>query len=310
MVIEKGGDVIPRVVAPVLEPAAGRRRAVGDADDVPGVRERAAPRRRGGRLALREHLVPGAPAPQPRALRVALGDEHRRARRVARRSADRAGARPRLRGSLSPRGRRSSKRWSSTPREPQVGARRAAQARQGRPQRRRADRAQQGERPLAADLRAWASATSARRRPRRSRATCGRWSAMLDAPVEALQVGARDRAGRRRVGARVRRRAAQPRARRRAWRRPASTWRARRRSRHDDVGPLAGKTFVLTGTLASHDARGGDRGARAARRDASPGRSARRRRYRRGRRRSGQQAREGAGRSASRRSMRTRFWLL
>ena len=33
------------------------------------------------------------------------------------------------------------------------------------------------------------------------------------------------------------------------------------------AGPLAGKTFVLTGTLDVDDARGGDRGARAARRE-------------------------------------------
>ena len=59
-----------------------------------------------------------------------------------------------------------------------------------------------------------------------------------------------DRSGARGVGPRVRRRAAQPRARSRSWRRPASTWRAS--SRRPDVsapGPLAGKTFVLTGTL-------------------------------------------------------------
>ena len=53
------------------EPAAGRLAAVGDADDLPRVRQRAAPRRRGSGLALREHVVPGAAAPQPRALRVA-----------------------------------------------------------------------------------------------------------------------------------------------------------------------------------------------------------------------------------------------
>ena len=40
VVIEKAGDVIPRVVAPIAEPPAGRRAALGDADDVPGVRQR------------------------------------------------------------------------------------------------------------------------------------------------------------------------------------------------------------------------------------------------------------------------------
>ena len=34
VVIEKAGDVIPRVVAPVLDAASGRLQAVGDADDV------------------------------------------------------------------------------------------------------------------------------------------------------------------------------------------------------------------------------------------------------------------------------------
>ena len=45
---------------PGAQPAAAGRAAVGDADDVPALRQRAAPRRRRGRLALREHVVPGA----------------------------------------------------------------------------------------------------------------------------------------------------------------------------------------------------------------------------------------------------------
>ena len=55
VVIEKAGDVIPRVVAPILSLRPPDAVAVGDADDLPGVRQRAAPRRRGSRLALREH---------------------------------------------------------------------------------------------------------------------------------------------------------------------------------------------------------------------------------------------------------------
>ena len=97
--------------------------AVADADDLPGLRQRAAPRRGGSRLALREHVVSGAAPPQPRALRVALGDEHRGARRVADRSADRAGPGARLRRPLSPRRPRSSRTWSS---------RRASRARNAR----------------------------------------------------------------------------------------------------------------------------------------------------------------------------------
>ena len=60
--------------------------------DCPSAASVAAPRRRRSRLALREHVVPGAHPAQPGALRVAVGDEHRRARRIADRSADRAGA--------------------------------------------------------------------------------------------------------------------------------------------------------------------------------------------------------------------------
>ena len=53
----KGGDVIPRVVGPMLEPSSARRRAVADADDCP--RCGAALHRAEGRggLALREHVV-------------------------------------------------------------------------------------------------------------------------------------------------------------------------------------------------------------------------------------------------------------
>ena len=63
--------------------------------------------------------------------------------------------------------------------------------------------------------------------------------------------GAGDRPGRGGVGAGVCGRAAQPRAGRPARSRPASTWRARLPEPSDEPGPLAGKTFVLTGTLAS-----------------------------------------------------------
>ena len=39
VIIEKAGDVIPRVVAPILSLRPERLRAVGDADDVRGVRQ-------------------------------------------------------------------------------------------------------------------------------------------------------------------------------------------------------------------------------------------------------------------------------
>ena len=131
-------------------------------------------------------LVPGAAAPRPRALRVAQRDEHRGARRVAGRSADRAGAGARLRRPLSPRGRAAREPGRHAARAA-LGRARAAQARQGRPQR-RSSRSSAASRTI---CRAWstrsASGTSARRRRRRWRGTSGRWTAILDAPVEALQ---------------------------------------------------------------------------------------------------------------------------
>ena len=114
-------------------------------------------------------------------------DEHRGAGRVAGRSADRAGpgaATSRdlyhLDGGAAREPRRHAARAA-------VGARRAAQAGQGRPQRDRADRAQQAERPVAADLRARHPPRRREGGRRRWRGTSGRWTAILDAPVEALQ---------------------------------------------------------------------------------------------------------------------------
>ena len=101
VVLEKGGDVIPKIVAPILSLRPPGSDTVADAGDLPGLRQRVAARRGGGRLAVREHVVPGAAAAGPRALRVALGDEHRRARRVARRSAHHTGTGSRFRGPLS-----------------------------------------------------------------------------------------------------------------------------------------------------------------------------------------------------------------
>ena len=75
--------------------------------------------------------MPGAAAPRPRALRVAQRDEHRRARRIAGRSADRAGAGAGFRRPLSLDRRRSSRTSSSPPRAA-LRAGRSAQARQGR----------------------------------------------------------------------------------------------------------------------------------------------------------------------------------
>ena len=257
VVIEKAGDVIPRVVAPIL----GLRPADSQPWVMPTacarVRQRAGPRRRRSRLALREHVVPGAAAPQPRALRVADGDEHRGARRVARRSADRAGPGARFRRPVSPDRRAARARWSSRRRSRGRSAPcRASSARSAATSSSRSSAASRTT--CRASSTGSASATSVRRRPRRSRGTCGRCTAILDAPLEALQaipdIGPV-------VAASVRAFADEPHNRaldRQAGRAPASTWRASSRRRASArPGPLAGKTFVLTGTLSDDDARRG-----------------------------------------------------
>ena len=130
---------------------------------------------------------------------------------------------------------------------------------------------------------------------------------LLDAPVEALQAVSGDRAGGRGVGARVRRRAAQPRAGRAARGGRRQHGEPGARSRAIEPGPLAGKTFVLTGTLASMSReeataaleRLGAQGRRLGQQEDDL-----RRRRRRGR----QQAREGARSSASSGWTRRSFW--
>ena len=252
VLIEKGGDVIPKVVEPILpQPAAAATRAVADADDVPGVRQRAAARRGRSGLALREHVVPGAAAPQPRALRLARRDEHRGARRVAGRSADRAGAGARLRRPLSPDGRRSSRRSSSRRRSRGRNAPcRASSGKVGR------NVVEQIERSKANDLSRLIYALGIRHVGEKAAATLARHFRTMDAAAR--------RAGR---GAAVGRRRSARWSRRRCARSPTSratgSWSrgcAAAGVNMDEPGagadaiepgPLAGKTFVLTGTLAS-----------------------------------------------------------
>ena len=76
--------------------ARRRQRAMADADDLSRVSEPPAAGRGGSGLALREHVLPGPASPQPGALCVAVGDEHRGPRRVARRSTPRAWSGPRF----------------------------------------------------------------------------------------------------------------------------------------------------------------------------------------------------------------------
>ena len=83
VIVEKAGDVIPRVVGRHIPTAADRLGAVGDADRLPGVREPAAQARGRSGLALREQLVPREAAARPRALCVARRHEHRGHGRVA-----------------------------------------------------------------------------------------------------------------------------------------------------------------------------------------------------------------------------------
>ena len=83
VIIEKAGDVIPRVVGPVDTDPDRPTPALDDADGVSGLRQRAAEGRRRSGVALREQLVPVEAAARPRAFRVARRDEHRGHGRIA-----------------------------------------------------------------------------------------------------------------------------------------------------------------------------------------------------------------------------------
>ena len=66
VVLEKGGDVIPKVVAPILSLRPARLRTLDHADDVSNVRHGAPSRRRRSRVEVRE------PRPVPARLRRSL----------------------------------------------------------------------------------------------------------------------------------------------------------------------------------------------------------------------------------------------
>ena len=132
-----------------------------------------------------------------------------------------------------------------------VGARRPAEARAR-------SAAMSSSRSIAASrtiCRGWstrsASGMSGRRWPARSRRYFRTMGALLDAPLETLQSVAGDRAGGRRLGPGVRRRAAQPGARREAGRRRCEHVEPAAGARRAAARALTGKTFVLTGTLPS-----------------------------------------------------------
>ena len=75
VIIEKAGDVIPRVVGPVNKSGAADA-ALDHADDLSALRQRTAEGRRRGGVALREQLMPVEATARPRAFRVARRDEH------------------------------------------------------------------------------------------------------------------------------------------------------------------------------------------------------------------------------------------
>ena len=248
VLIEKGGDVIPKVVKPILAAGADAQRALADADRVPGVRQRAAPRRGRGRLAVRQPVVPGAPAAQPRALRVTLGDEHRGSRGVADRSAARAGPGARLRRHLRLEAGQL-EHLVVTPREPRSETARPRKlGKVGR------NVIEQIERSKANDLSRLIYALGIRHVGEKAAATLARhfrtMDRVLDAPVEALQTVSEIGPV---VAASVRLFADEPRNRAVVERLAAAgvNMASQAPEPGDEPGPLAGKVFVLTGTLAS-----------------------------------------------------------
>ena len=300
VVIEKGGDVIPKVVRVVDPDRAGASepwampaecpraaaRCVRPEDEVVWRCENAAARRSSG----------GA-----RALRVAVRDEHRGPRRGDRRSARRAGPRATTsptctrstRRSVVDAGRRAARSADRN------GRARGSSGRSGTNLVAR-DRPQPPERPVARWCTGWASVTSASVRRRCCRAAFG----VMDA------LAAADR--RRAAGGRTRSAPWSPRRCGRgstsrttassssACARPASTSRPTPPSAAaaPGPGPLTGKTFVLTGTLASMTREEADDAIERAGR-AGVGIGQQEDQLRRRRRGSRQQGREGARRWAS-----------
>ena len=236
------------------------------------------------------------------------GDEHRRARRVAGRSADRAGARARLRRPVSPRPATQLEDAGGHAARAEVGTRacRASSARSA------ATSSSRSTRSKANDLSRLIYALGIRHVGEKAAATLAR-----ALPDDGRRCSTRrsKRCRRRRRSARSSRRrcAASPtsRATARSWRSwpTAGVNMTSQRAGADERagGPLAGKTFVLTGTLTSMTREEATGGARAARRQGL-GLGEQEDQLRRRRRRGRQQAREGAATRASKRSMRTRFW--
>ena len=210
VIIEKAGDVIPEGRGAGAQPAAGRLAAVGDADDVQGVRQRAASatrKRSSGaartRRARRGCAGASSTSPSRSAMNIeGLGEslvDQLIEQGLVRDFADLYRLEPEQLENLV-----------VTPAGAALGAGRAAEARQGRAQCDGADRELEAERLVAAGLRAWASATSARRRRQRS----SRHLRTMDGDPRGVRRAApgrsRHRPGRGSVGPQLRRRAEEP----------------------------------------------------------------------------------------------------
>jgi DNA ligase (NAD+) len=257
VLIEKGGDVIPKVVGPVLEPRSAGFAPVGDA----GRRARPAAARctaRGrGRLAVREQRRARRGCARARALRLAramniegLGEslvEQLIDAGLVHDFAD-----------LYALGRRSSPALVVAPRR--ARSERAVPRGSARSAQRAAQIDRSRRTTCGGCSTASASGTSARRRH----------AAAAFGSIEALCWTRRSRRSRPcprsarswRGRSALLRRAAQPALVERLRGRGREHGRRPAAGRPAAAGPLAGKTFVLTGTLAVDDPRGGDRGHR------------------------------------------------
>ncbi len=159
VIVEKAGDIIPKVVGLAEALDESRQSTWKMPTACPACGSDLGAGRRRGRPALRERLVPGAHPARPRALRIAPGDEHRGARRVAHRPARDEGPRPRLCRPL--RARRGRARCARAHGQKVSG------------ERGRGDRPQPPVRALAAAARSRNPARRARAARRRSRAAFG-----------------------------------------------------------------------------------------------------------------------------------------
>ena len=299
VIIEKGGDIIPKV-----DRSGPRGRA--ERDPPPWQMPTACPFCESALVKPEDEVVwrcenascPGAHPARPAALRVAPRDEHRRPRRIAGRSARHDGPRARLRRSLRADGRARSRRSSGwarsrrriwSPKSTRAGARELWRLLHGIGIRHVGEG---GARALARRFRSMARLRAA---PRRGE----------------LRGRARRRPSRRALGPE---RSSTSRATRRCsigWRaaRRADGGRCRAEAAPPSPQPLAGQTFVITGTLDAMSREAAAEAIRAAgRQGGGLGQQEDQRARRRARCRAASSRRRG--RSGVPSSMRQRFWPL